>query len=57
MKRPSASFMMFALCTEVTFLRPFFCAKSNANSATRVEATRVMTCSGGGDGHGFVVWS
>ena len=44
MKRPSAIFMMLALCTAVTFLRPFSLAYANANSATRLLATRVMTC-------------
>mmetsp|Transcript_15352 Transcript_15352/g.39063 ORF Transcript_15352/g.39063 Transcript_15352/m.39063 type:complete len:218 (+) Transcript_15352:239-892(+) len=42
-KRPSAFFMMFALWTDVTFLRLFFVAYSNAYSATLVLAFSVMT--------------
>ena len=53
MKRPSAIFMMLALCTAVTFFRPLSLAYWNANSATRLLATLVMTCArrpGVGDG-------
>ena len=34
--------MMFALCTAVTFRRPFAMAYSKANRAIRSEAARVM---------------
>jgi hypothetical protein len=44
MKRPSVFFMMFALCTAVTFLRLLSRAYWNAYCATRMDATRVMTC-------------
>ena len=44
MNRPSAIFMMLALCTAVTRLRPLSAAYLNAYSATRLLATRVMIC-------------
>lgn len=44
--RPSAFFMMLALCTADTSLRLWSWAYLNANSATRVLALRVMTCTG-----------
>ena len=40
--RPSPIFMMLALCTAVTRLRPCFRAYSNANVAMRVDASSVM---------------
>ncbi len=46
MKRPSAIFMMLALWMAETRLRPLSRAYLNAYSATRVLATRVMTCPG-----------
>ena len=36
------TYMIFALCTAVTFLRPCFVAKSKANLAIRREFSRVM---------------
>src|SRR4029079_10056512 len=39
---PSESFMMFALCTVVTRLRPCLRACSKAKRAMRVEATALM---------------
>ncbi len=44
MNRPSAIFMMLALCTAVTRFRPLSWAYLNAYSATRLLATRVMIC-------------
>ena len=44
MNRPSAIFMMLALCTAVTLFLPLSCAYLNAYSATRLLATRVITC-------------
>ena len=44
MNRPSAFFMMLALCTAVTRLRLLSRAYWNAYCATRVDAVRVMTC-------------
>ena len=41
-KSPSLSFMMFALWTAVTFLRPLARAYSKANDAIRSDATAVM---------------
>jgi hypothetical protein len=46
MKSPSAFFMMLALCRAVTFWRLLSVAYLNAYSATRVLATRVITCAG-----------
>mmetsp|Transcript_574 Transcript_574/g.1111 ORF Transcript_574/g.1111 Transcript_574/m.1111 type:complete len:230 (-) Transcript_574:13-702(-) len=42
---PSAAFMMFALCTAVTFLRPFITAYLNAYSAIRVLFSAEMILS------------
>jgi len=44
MNKPSAFFMMFALCSAVTFWRLLSLAYLKAYSATRVLATRVITC-------------
>jgi len=44
-KRPSPSFMMLALWTAVTCLRPFLMAKSNAKRAMRSVLWRVMILS------------
>jgi len=41
-KRPSESFMMFALCTAVIRRRPWVRAYSKAKRAMRVEAFSVM---------------